>query len=251
MPYGPPLYGVFWGHFLQIGGVGVVRIVFTRSRSGWSWRERGHDPHQIAFLAVLFQAAASNPVLGRSWPCLMWVRRLARLIVSRLLSPRLTPKRGSCLGMSVLAITSGSGTDMTGRPGHRTMEVIGGSSASYLACTPCVPSFCTLFSKGGSRRAFRLQGRAGIMSIVQWTLRPVILGVDWRVSSNLQLHVFRAKEGVSSEMRRPCRESKPLCETLDGRNRAIVIAESLARIIVAIRIASVRWRSHLPQKHRN
>ena len=37
-------------------------------------------------------------------------------------------------------------------------------------------------------------------------------------------------------------------ERLDGRNRAIVIAESLARFIVAIRIASVRWRSYLPPK---
>ena len=34
---------------------------------------------------------------------------------------------------------------------------------------------------------------------------------------------------------------------LYGRNRAIVIAESLARVIVAIRIASVRWRSYLPR----
>ena len=38
---------------------------------------------------------------------------------------------------------------------------------------------------------------------------------------------------------------------LDGRSRAIVIAESLARVIAAIRIASVRWRSHLPPNHRN
>ena len=38
---------------------------------------------------------------------------------------------------------------------------------------------------------------------------------------------------------------------LDGRNRARVIAESLARVIAAIRITSVRWRSYLslkPQK---
>ena len=35
---------------------------------------------------------------------------------------------------------------------------------------------------------------------------------------------------------------------LDGRNRTIVIAESLARVIVAIRIASVRWRSYLSPK---
>ena len=40
-------------------------------------------------------------------------------------------------------------------------------------------------------------------------------------------------------------------ESLDGQNRAIVIAESLARVIAAIRIASVRWRSYLPPKHRN
>ena len=47
---------------------------------------------------------------------------------------------------------------------------------------------------------------------------------------------------------------KNCCETvgsLDGRNRATVIAESLARVIAAIRIASIRWRSHLPRKYRN
>ena len=47
---------------------------------------------------------------------------------------------------------------MTGRPGYRTMEMIGGSSTSYLARTPCVPLFSTLFSKPGNRRAFRLRG---------------------------------------------------------------------------------------------
>ena len=36
--------------------------------------------------------------------------------------------------------------------------------------------------------------------------------------------------------------------SLDGRNRAIVIAESPARVIAAIRITSVRWRSYLPLK---
>ena len=50
---------------------------------------------------------------------------------------------------------------MTGRPGHRTMEVIGGSSASYLACTPCVRGFCALFNMGGIRRPFRLPGEGG------------------------------------------------------------------------------------------
>ena len=38
---------------------------------------------------------------------------------------------------------------------------------------------------------------------------------------------------------------------LDGRNRAVVIAESLARVIAAIRIASARWRSYLYSKLRN
>ena len=34
--------------------------------------------------------------------------------------------------------------------------------------------------------------------------------------------------------------------TSDGRNRARVIAESLARVFAAMRITSVRWQSHLP-----
>ena len=33
---------------------------------------------------------------------------------------------------------------------------------------------------------------------------------------------------------------------VNGRNRAIVVAESLARVIAAIRIASVCWWSYLP-----
>ena len=39
-----------------------------------------------------------------------------------------------------------------------------------------------------------------------------------------------------------------LFRALDGQNRAIVIAESLARVIAAIEITSVRWRSYLPPK---
>ena len=50
---------------------------------------------------------------------------------------------------------------MTGRPGHRTMEMIGGNSAPYLARTPCVPLLSTLFTKCGNRRAFRLPGAGG------------------------------------------------------------------------------------------
>ena len=69
--------------------------------------------------------------------------------------------------------------NMTGRPGYRTMEMIGGSSALYLACAPCVPLFCTSFNRGGNRGAFKnTRGRQGIISIVQWNRRPVIFGVD-------------------------------------------------------------------------
>ena len=50
---------------------------------------------------------------------------------------------------------------MTGRPGYRTMEMNGGSSVSYLARTPCVPSFCALFTKGGKKGACRLPGEGG------------------------------------------------------------------------------------------
>ena len=39
--------------------------------------------------------------------------------------------------------------------------------------TPCVPLFCTLFKRGGSRRAFRLPGEGGDHSIIRWNLRPV------------------------------------------------------------------------------
>ena len=67
---------------------------------------------------------------------------------------------------------------MTGRPAYRTMEMNGGSSAAYLACTPCVALFCTLVNRGGNRRAFRLPGGVGIMSIVRWNLRPVIFDVE-------------------------------------------------------------------------
>ena len=45
----------------------------------------------------------------------------------------------------------------------------------------------------------------------------------------------------------PWERPPPLAISLDGRNRTIVIAELLARVIAAIRITSVRWRPHLPQ----
>ena len=53
--------------------------------------------------------------------------------------------------------------NMTGRPGCQTMEMNGGSSASYLE----------------TEGLLDYQRRAGIISIVRWNLRPVIFGVDF------------------------------------------------------------------------
>ena len=65
--------------------------------------------------------------------------------------------------------------NMTGRPGYWTMEMNGKSSAPYLARTPCVPLFCTLFNRGGNRGGFRLPGADGGSFPL---CGPVILGVD-------------------------------------------------------------------------
>ena len=64
--------------------------------------------------------------------------------------------------------------NMTGRPGYRTMEMNGGSSAPHLARTHCVPLFvhCLI------RVETDYQGWAGIISIVRWNLRPVIFAVE-------------------------------------------------------------------------
>ena len=60
------------------------------------------------------------------------------------------------------------------------MEINGGSSVPYLACTPCVPLFvhCSALIRVEAEGLLDYQGRAGIISIVRWNLRPVIFGVD-------------------------------------------------------------------------
>ena len=68
--------------------------------------------------------------------------------------------------------------NMTGRLGYRTMEMNGGSSAPYLACTPCVPLFVLCSISVETEGLLDFQGWAGIISIVRWNLRPVIFGVD-------------------------------------------------------------------------
>ena len=67
---------------------------------------------------------------------------------------------------------------MTGRTGYRTMEMNGGSSALYLACAPCVPLFVHCLLRVETEGFLDYQGQAGILSIVRWNLRPVILGVE-------------------------------------------------------------------------
>ena len=59
-------------------------------------------------------------------------------------------------------------------------EMNGGSSAPYLACTPCVPLFVHHLLRVEAEGLLDYQGRAGIISIVRWNLRPVIFGVDER-----------------------------------------------------------------------
>ena len=54
----------------------------------------------------------------------------------------------------------------------------GRSSVSYLARTPCVSLFCTSFNRVETEGLLDYQGRAGIISIVRWNLRPVIFGVE-------------------------------------------------------------------------
>ena len=51
--------------------------------------------------------------------------------------------------------------NMTGRPGHWTMEMNGGSSVPHLACTPCVPLFVHCFIRVETEGLLDYQGRAG------------------------------------------------------------------------------------------
>ena len=64
---------------------------------------------------------------------------------------------------------------MTGRPGHRTMEMIGGSTS----LAPLASPYFVLYLVGVETEGLLdYQGRAGITSIVRWNLRPVIFGVE-------------------------------------------------------------------------
>ena len=68
---------------------------------------------------------------------------------------------------------------MTGRPGDCTMDMNGGSTASYLAHTLCVPLFLLPLIGLEAKGLLDFQGRRGITSVVRWNLRPVIVGDDF------------------------------------------------------------------------
>ena len=63
------------------------------------------------------------------------------------------------------------------------MEMNGESSVSYLARTPCVLLFDTYLIEVETEGLLHYEGRAGIISIVRWNLRPVIFGVEKSSSS--------------------------------------------------------------------
>ena len=69
---------------------------------------------------------------------------------------------------------------MTGRPGDRTMEMNGGSTAAHLARTRRVPLFMLIFIGLEARGLLDFQGQRGITSVVRPHLRPVIFGVEFR-----------------------------------------------------------------------
>ena len=75
-----------------------------------------------------------------------------------------------------------SGTGMTGRPGHRAMEMNGRSTVSYLVCTPRVPLFMLVLIGPETKNLLAFQGRRGIASVVRWNPRPVIFGVEKHIN---------------------------------------------------------------------
>ena len=81
-------------------------------------------------------------------------------------------------------------SNMTGRPGYRTMEMNGGSSTPYPACTPCVPLFVHCIIRVEAEGLLDYHGRAGIISIVLWNLRPVIFGVELRIRFYIICEIF-------------------------------------------------------------
>ena len=81
----------------------------------------------------------------------------------------------------------GSWDRMTGRPGNHTMEMNGGSAASYT-CPRAFPYLAKGF--------LDFQGRRGITSIVPWNFRLVIFGLECHVGT---LEIQELKRSSSEE----------------------------------------------------
>ena len=115
--------------------------------------------------------------------------------------------------------------NMTGRLGYRTMEMNGGNSSPYLACTPCVPLFVHCLIRVEAEGLLDYQGRAGIISIVRWNLRPVIFGVEpcfreypdlfrvARFSSDMFRYVVRTNQNKSEQIKTIQNKSEQIRET--------------------------------------
>ena len=77
-----------------------------------------------------------------------------------------------------MSFNNNSMPNITGRPGYWTMEMNGGSSAPYLACTPCVPLFVHCLIRVEAEGLLDYQGRAEIIFHCMVEPFPVIFGVE-------------------------------------------------------------------------
>ena len=98
--------------------------------------------------------------------------------------------------------------NMTGRPGHRTMEINGGSSAPYFACTPCVPLFCTSLIGVKTEALLDYQGRAG--DHVHCTVEPSPGHIRCRLPTDLHdLAITRERQRGREKKSPPPRKNSP------------------------------------------
>ena len=77
------------------------------------------------------------------------------------------------------------------------MEINGGSPVSYLACTPCIPLFCTLSNRLEAEGFFDFQGRRGIASVVR---RNLCLGKTKTPQTvTLQVKIERGQKSIKNQ----------------------------------------------------
>ena len=113
---------------------------------------------------------------------------------------------------------------------------------------------CGMFLQGSRARFGHFEGFLGFLAIASWNTFYAL-----NSSRRPFFEASRQGEGMFKSLQKTLSELgvgfeglevSRLVTCLDGRNRAIVIAKSLERVIAAIRITSIRWRSYLAQKHR-